>query len=428
MRSLSSKRFQNLACALAQTTAKTPRGHRDRLDFASGALHIVIHHQKIILRVTLHFLPGPFQPSLNGLFRVLPSRPQPPFQFFLRWRKNEDGDRVGQLLFYLFGALHVNFQHQVQPLALRLLQPPARRAVSVLSENARVFQELPGANPAIEFLFGNKIIPFSGAFRGTGRPGCARYRKHRARHFQHFLHQRGFSRPRRSGHDEHQRLLCLCQRHSTFCACSRSFSISDFTSSARPVIARPSDSTPGVLESNVFASRCISCKRKSSFFPASPAPASNFRNCSTWLRNRASSSLTSLRSASSAASCARRMGSICTPFKRSSSRSARRRAMAGRTRSVMVSISAALAAICSRSPCISTVSACPSDRRMVSSLFSACSRQASTCSPSLSCFSSLCSSLAAPGAATTPGSRNSATKSGSVFTLNSWRNRSTAFM
>src|SRR6202158_4080826 len=355
MRSLSSKRFQYFSCALAQATAKTARGHRDGLDFASGALHIVVHHEKIILRVTLNFLPGPFQPPLDRLFRVLPPRPQPPFQFVLRGWKNKDGNRVGQLLFYMFGALHVNFEHQVQPFALRLLKTPARRAVPVLSENAGVFQKLPGANPAIEFLFGNKIIPFSGAFRGAGRPGCAGYGKHRTRHFQHFLHQRGLARPRRSGNDEHQRLLCLCQRHSTFCACSRSFSISDFTSSARLVIASPSDSTPGVLDSNVFASRCISCKRKSSFLPASPALASNFPNCSTWLQSRASSSLTSLRSASSAASCARRIGSICTPFKSSSSRSARRRAMAGRTRSARVSISAVLAAICPRITCISTV-------------------------------------------------------------------------
>ena len=68
----------------------------------------------------------------------------------------------------------------------------------------------------------------------------------------------------------------VLNRHSTFCACSRSFSMSDLTSSARPVIARPSDSTPGVLDSSVFASRCISCNRKSSFLPASPAPASSF--------------------------------------------------------------------------------------------------------------------------------------------------------
>ena len=43
-------------------------------------------------------------------------------------------------------------------------------------------------------------------------------------------------------------------------------------------------------------------QKKIEFLPVSPAPASNFSNCSTWLRSRASSSLTSLRSASSAAS------------------------------------------------------------------------------------------------------------------------------
>src|SRR5580692_6575225 len=113
MRSLSSKRFQYFSRALAQTTAKTPRGHRDRLDFASGALHIVIYHEKIILRVTQNFLPGPFQPPPDRFFRVLPPRPQPPLELFLRGWKNEDSNREGQLLFYLFGTLHVNFQHQV---------------------------------------------------------------------------------------------------------------------------------------------------------------------------------------------------------------------------------------------------------------------------------------------------------------------------
>ena len=53
----------------------------------------------------------------------------------------------GQLLFYLFGALHVNFEHQVQPLALRLLEPLARRAVLVLSENAGMFQKLARREP-----------------------------------------------------------------------------------------------------------------------------------------------------------------------------------------------------------------------------------------------------------------------------------------
>src|SRR5580693_2742420 len=177
MRSLSSKRFQYFACALAQATAKTPRGHRDRLNFAAGALHIVVNHQKIILCVPLNFLPRPFQPSSDRLFRVLTSRPQPPFQVLLGGRKNEDGHRIRQFSLYLLGALHVYLEDQVQPLTPRLVKPPARRAVLVLSENAGVFEKLTGANPAIEFLFGNKIIPFSGAFRGTGRPRGAGNRK-----------------------------------------------------------------------------------------------------------------------------------------------------------------------------------------------------------------------------------------------------------
>src|SRR5579872_1466393 len=428
MSSLSSKRFQNLQCACTQTTAKAPGGHGNGLNFPAGALHLVVHHQKIVFRITLNFLPGALQPAFDGLVRVLPTRAQTPFQFFSGRRKNKDGHRVRELLFYLFGALHVNFQHQVQALALRLFQPAPRRAVLMLAEDAGVLQKLPGAHPAVEFLFGYKIIPFSVTFRVPRRPRGARYREHGPRHFQHFLHQRGFPRPGRAGDDENERLLCGCERHSTFCACSRSFSISDFTSSASPVIANPSDSTPGVLDSSVLASRCISWSRKSSFFPASPAPASRVRNCSTWLRSRASSSLTSLRSASIAASCARRIGSSCTPFKRSASRSARRRAMAGRTRSASVSTSAVRAAILSRSPSISAVSDCPSERRMASNLFSACSRQVSTCAPSRSCSSSLRRSLVDPGAATTPGRRNSATRSGSVLIPYSSRNRPTAFM
>ena len=59
-----------------------------------------------------------------------------------------------------------------------------------------------------------------------------------------------------------------------FCTCSRNFSISDLISSAQ---ARDFQSfalrCPGVFESSVFDSRCISCSRKSSFLPTSAAPA-----------------------------------------------------------------------------------------------------------------------------------------------------------
>src|SRR5258707_472677 len=54
-----------------------------------------------------------------------------------------------------------------------------------------------------------------------------------------------------------------------FCTCSRSFSISALMSRANPLIASASLSTPAVFDSSVFASRCVSCTSKSSFFPTS---------------------------------------------------------------------------------------------------------------------------------------------------------------
>ena len=63
---LPSKRFQNLACAFTQTTAKTACSPCDRLYFQSGTVNIIIDHNKIILRITLNFLLGPLEPALNG--------------------------------------------------------------------------------------------------------------------------------------------------------------------------------------------------------------------------------------------------------------------------------------------------------------------------------------------------------------------------
>ena len=82
--------------------------------------------------------------------------------------------------------------------------------------------------------------------------------------------ERGFARTAGAGDDEDDWLARRRHDHSMFCACSRNFSISDLISRARSVMARPEASTPGVLERRVLASRCISCKRKSSFLPISP--------------------------------------------------------------------------------------------------------------------------------------------------------------
>jgi len=50
-------------------------------------------------------------------------------------------------------------------------------------------------------------------------------------------------------------------------------------------MASASLSTPGVFESIVLASRCISCSRKSSFLPSSLHRPSSFVNCCRWLRS-----------------------------------------------------------------------------------------------------------------------------------------------
>src|SRR5215472_11346382 len=165
MRSLSSERLQNLACPLAEATAKASGGHCNRLNFAPGALDIVIDHEKIILRVPLHLLPRPLEPALDGLFRILPAHAQPPFKLILRRRKNKNGHRVWKLSLYLLGALHIDFEHQVELFAPRLIEIPPRRPVPVLSEDASVLEKVAGLDPAVEFLFGDKIIPFSSTLR-----------------------------------------------------------------------------------------------------------------------------------------------------------------------------------------------------------------------------------------------------------------------
>src|SRR5262249_54594421 len=154
----------------------------------------------------------------------------------------------------------------------------------------------------LELRLGDKIVPFAGAFRPAWGARGGRNRQHGAGQLQNFLHERGFARTRGAGNDEDERLGLA---HSMFCTCSRIFSISALMPSASSVISRLSASLPGVLERSVFASRCISWSRKSSFLPTSDAAASRLSNWRTWLARRASSSETSLRSAAMAASCAK---------------------------------------------------------------------------------------------------------------------------
>src|SRR5262249_41935129 len=219
---------------------------------------------------------------------------------FTRRRQDEDSYRFRQLLFYLRRTLYVNFQDQVQSVGTRFVQPFLGRAVGMSAKDSRVFQKFAAGHHRFEFLFGDEIITLAPGLRRAARPRSARTGSHCAWHVQETLNQSGFPRARWAGHDQDQRgqrLLCV---HSMFWTCSRNFSISALISRPMLVMVRASLSTPGVLESMVLASRCISCSRKSSFLPSSPAPSSNLLNCCRWLRRRSSSSLMSLRSASMA--------------------------------------------------------------------------------------------------------------------------------
>src|SRR5208282_925157 len=260
------------------------------------------------------------QPPRNFFLGVLAAVAQTPFQFLARRRQNKNGHCFGQLLLYLCRALHVNLEHQVQTPHPRFVQPFLRRAVRMLPEDTRVFQKFTPGDHGVKLSFGDEIITFSSGLGRPPGPGSTRYGRHRPRKLQYLLYQRRFSRARRAGNNQQQRRKPVLLAHSMFCTCSRNFSISAFISRAIPVIASASLSTPGVFESMVFASRCISCSRKSSFLPSSPAPSSNCANCWRWLRSRSNSSLISLRSASSAASCASRPGSMLLPPSNSLSR------------------------------------------------------------------------------------------------------------
>src|SRR5690348_11013393 len=115
------------------------------------------------------------------------------------------------------------------------------------------------------------------------------------------------ARSRRRRNDEYD-------AHSTFCTCSRAFSISDLMAKPISVILRASPASPDVLDIRVLASRFISWSRKSNFLPTSPGWSSMPRKCCTCVSSRTSSSWMSLRSTSSAASCMMRSLSACAPI------------------------------------------------------------------------------------------------------------------
>src|SRR5262249_35667199 len=149
-----------------------------------------------------------------------------------------------------------------------LAQKALRRTV-IVPEDVGVFEEFVLIAHAFELLARDEVVFAAVLFRSAWRArGVADGEIQVGDALADLIHQRRLSRPRRRGDNEHQTVWLLA--HSTFCACSRDFSISDFIVRPSSVMRRPSPLTPAVLESSVLASRFISCKRKSSFLPTSP--------------------------------------------------------------------------------------------------------------------------------------------------------------
>src|SRR5580704_5772069 len=337
-----SKGLQDFENSFFVTRHPESRPERNGLHFLAGSLDVVVDDGVIVATIVQHFLPCTFEPPANFVFRIQPALPYAMFEFRPGRRQDKNCHSARQLGFYLQSSLHVNFENQIFFLRFRFSQTLARSAVPVLSEHLRVLQEIPALHHFLKLRLGDKIVPLAVTLRLARHPRGARNRQHGTGQLQYLFHQGGLPRAGRPGDDEHQRLRFA---HSMFCTCSRNFSISDLISSASRVISRPSPPLPGVFESRVFASRCISWSRKSSFFPASEELASRSSNCCTWLRRRTSSSETSLRSAANAASCAKRAESICVSPRSSFKRASRRFANAGRARSANVLTFEAKAAI-----------------------------------------------------------------------------------
>src|SRR5437660_521530 len=330
---------------------------------------------------------------------------QPPLQFLAGRRQHKDAHRFRHLLFDLRRTLHVNIEQQIVVARLGFAQEALGRSV-IVSEHVGMLQEFIGRQHALKLLPRDEVIFAPVLLAATRRAGSVGDGKIQPRYRPaQLIHQRGFARARGRRDDEYF-------AHSTFCTCSRAFSISAFIASPSSVTRKPWPAMPAVFDSMVLASRFISCNRKSSFLPASPPVLIKPRKCSTWAFMRTTSSCTSLRSASNAASWATRCGSLAAPrisCSRDSIFSFCQRTMAVRNCSI------SLAAF-SR-PCIrwrsSRSMALPSCSRIWLSLAKAFSATASTAASKFP----FCAIALLPASA--PGRRSTTLRSGSPATPNS---------
>src|SRR5437764_14908104 len=113
------KRCQKSLHLVPSPRADAAQSGYNRLRLAACALHIFIHHAKIIILANgCDFIPRFGKPPRNLLIGILPAAAQPALQLFPRWRKNKDSHGFWQLFLDLRRPLNVNLQDEVEsPLA-----------------------------------------------------------------------------------------------------------------------------------------------------------------------------------------------------------------------------------------------------------------------------------------------------------------------
>src|SRR4029077_3230375 len=280
---------------------------QDRLQRVDRFFQAVVNQNIVVFVVILNLTRGRDQPALDHLFRIQAAGAQPLLQFPAIRGHDEDAYGVSNSAFDLRCTLDIDVKQEVLSFLVGQGQKPARGAIVVAIELG-MFEKFIFADHFFKFGRRHEEVLPSVLLAGARRPGGVRDGEFQTRHnLAHLIYQRRLARTgwRRNDVDA---------THSMFCTCSRAFSISVLIASPISVIFSASPARPEVFESNVLASRFISCKRKSSFLPTSPSCSSNPRKCFTWVSNRTSSSWISLRSTSSAASCSRRSGSTWLPI------------------------------------------------------------------------------------------------------------------
>ena len=219
-----------------------------------------------------NFIPAFEHAFGDHILAVLTAGFQTAAQFLDRGRKDEDRQgvfakvRIADLNL----TLPVDVKQNVPTRVNRFAHRSGRRAVEI-PKNVGVFQHLAIGDLLFERILGLEVILAPILLARAWGAGGGRDRK-----FQPLIpghqtpRQSGFAGARRRRQDD-KKAPTIChfnvfRHYSTFCTCSRIWSITAFSSNPTEV-----RSVLCALEHKVFASRLNSCIRKSSLRPTAPS-------------------------------------------------------------------------------------------------------------------------------------------------------------